>query len=358
MNTNKIKKVLDSGLNAHAFTKEDQQAVFSKLAAPKRSAFRLKPVLILAFVLALALATAGVANTLIFRDAVQEVVQAKNETGFLLTWTDADKLRFVQLMRENGIEFPEGDGAIHRESWWTAENALGDAVEIAFGDVRFCSLEDQLYVQQLFKECGIISKGASAVVLPKDGDMPQEEALIVAKAALKELADITEEALAKYELSVFHGTIGFEKDCTWEFQFFADRSEPEAVCGVRISEKTRTVVDIWWKGMLIPEGKEQDHSNQFPVFDYTISPQPEDMTAEKALELSCKTLKETYALPDEYIASLIRSEATFFGFDGVPAWRITLTDPNDNGHNKYFMITLDAKTGDILDIRDPNTGWG
>ncbi len=359
MNPEKITRVLDTGLTGYSFTSQDQRTVFNKLSAPKKSPFRLRPALILALVLALALSAIAVANNFKIKEAAQQVVETEQQTAFLLSWTDSDKLTFLRMMREYGIEFPEGDGAIHRESWWTPYNALNDAMEIALGDNRFLTLEQQLFRQQVFEKCGLLQKGDPMVIMPTDKDLTQEQAFEMVKTQLIQAYGQTEALLNQYAVVVQHTASHQGTDVSWYFTFFQDRTSTEELYYCLVSESTKAVeiYDLSVK-QTDEEILEALRSNTLPQYDHSIRPKDTDITAEEAEKRSRQAIKEAYPLTEEYLSSLYLADTAFYSVDGLPVWGISLREPTNDGHDKRFYVTINAATGDVVEIWDPNMGWG
>lgn len=359
MKPEKITRVVDQGLDGICFSLSDQQAVFNKIHAPASFSFKLKPALILAILLVLTLASFAVAHTLKILEAATQITQTERQTAFLVSWNDDDKLQFVRMMRENGIEFPEGDGAIHRESWWTPYNALGDAMGQAFGDTRFLTIQQQLFCQQVYADCGIVQKGDPMVIPPLEDGITQEEAFAKVKQEMQATRGLSGEALDGYLVSVGHTTVNLSQELCWLFSFYGSASDLEPEYLGRLSETTGKIT-IEHRDDLPPEGTGSIAviNPEMPQTDWTLSPKTGDITQEEAESIARKTIGDNYPLSKEYIDDLVFSQASYYGRNREPVWGIKLTELTNDGHDKYFYITVHAETGEVVDVWDPNMGWG
>ena len=170
MGENMIKNIIDVNLSGLYVTRENEEAIMSRIWENKRPHRKLSVGLVLALVVILA-AVGALAAVLLGGKAFTGQIVAP-----IATQTDSEKFtkeevgRIIALAEENGVQLPDRIYE-HYEKWGSEykEELMRALVktELGFYPARW-SLADQHWYGQLLEECGLIEKSSN--LLPGEGD--------------------------------------------------------------------------------------------------------------------------------------------------------------------------------------------
>ena len=180
MNEQSVKRVVDTALARQTFTQGHARAILGRVEEGTKVKKKMSAALAFALVLMLLAASAVAAALLSGKSFVKEIMaplalENKNEQ-----WTHEEIERIIALGKEHGIAIdPDEEARIlaMEEGYWKEELMRRFAkVELGFYPSGW-SLEDQAWYDQLLDECGLLEEFGRTYFVPGEGELTQAAAL-------------------------------------------------------------------------------------------------------------------------------------------------------------------------------------
>ena len=231
---------------SNAFGRADREFVFCventlRELKAREEAKRMKKkiplgVVIVALILLLAMGTAIAMS--INWSHIEKAMDIARESGEYDEWSLKSKISLIESMKEDGIEIDEKDWkALEGEEMGEEEkNALADEIltgyygdqeflyyytiaEIEWGVPPTWTLEQKHWFYQMEREKGLLRDDSWIDLLPEKGDLRREEAVEIARKAVMDAYELSEEEMRDYGADV---SFFITQDCQtprWEIDF-------------------------------------------------------------------------------------------------------------------------------------------
>ncbi len=225
------------------------------------------------------------------------------------------------------------------------------------GDWKTWTLEDKARLDQLWLEMGQVQDDFPLHSIPTDKDLPQQEALRMAKEEIGRKFSLDEAALSAYGVRyVFFAFPDPSIHSLWILRFEQDGVAPSTAYEVEIDSVTRAIIlcrDLAIEA--VPPASERD------------VPAADDIPMEEAVKLAKEAAEKKRAEAATLGAQLGRHPLTedalkhfsahaVFAEESVAGrcWQVTLESPDEilNAYFGFVIVFLDPKTGAVLDIVD------
>ena len=249
MKDNRLEQRIQHSLNAELSglntTSWQRNQFFENATGGTKVKRKLTYSLVLAIVLLLIAATA-LAVTISYINGQKHIEQAMDisvEFDKYSEWDLDAKIRLIESMREDGIEVSESNwDALHGAALSEEEkNVLADEIlteqygeseylwfytiaAVDWGEPQTWNLEQRYWFFKTMREKGLYGDYSWIDLLPEDGDLTQEQAENIAKKAVEEAYDLSEE-----EMAHLHGDVAFfiTDECNvprWQVCLYKDQN--------------------------------------------------------------------------------------------------------------------------------------
>jgi hypothetical protein len=375
---------------------------------------KLSLALVIAAVLLIALS--AVAFALVsWNKAAEKVAEMESDHGFFDTWTSADKVELVRILHDAGQlsadkryaklltgELSETEVARLSTEIITEWIDLPESVvtfqsisERMNGSLSGWSIEDKAWLTQTLLNYNLQSPEDNVFVSPQSDDIPEHEAVRIAKNALSDAYGLTEGYLNGFAVDVmFHipdwsidgvavgeaiWNIDFTmEDGTYAYTFMAALSRDGSILGTARNEpdslrakfdelvRVRGAFCTWTTTEqcdyleTLPALVLQETANGKTIDNYLLAlskiklgiPSNEDMTNREAIEIAIGHIKSLYGTSDEGLGVL----KVYTSFDITDPedsiWRVKFLPWKSESYANYestgYVIHIHAETGEII----------
>lgn len=214
-----IRDSIDSALDSVRFIQADRLAVLERIEGGHLVKRKLSVGLIAAIVLMLATLATALAVTL-SKAYFEDVAKLQSKSGYYEDWSLSEKLYFLNLMIDYDVVTKDDELAAILDGSMTdadRERALDSFVAEKYGvngridpvglesilikekgELIFWSLEDKAWYNDLYESNGILGYDVCLMSMPGENAIPPEEATAIAKSAIMDAYQLTQEDLADY----------------------------------------------------------------------------------------------------------------------------------------------------------------
>lgn len=347
-----------------------------------------KKVIMLVVAVMLALCTTACAISVLPNTIFEQIIDMETESGFIINWSIAEKVTLLDLLSENGWQFPTNSiSLLHSNDLSDAEKeklvdsmiteAVGredaishmDIIESVKGPMSTWSLEDKAwYSAYLCSKKELIDSWRD--ILPGENDLSRDEAIKIAKEAILVVFPTIELYLDSCVLNVSFFTNNNHPDPCWligwqddpyassQYTVLLSRDgnimEDESL-EIYIPNHVEEIVSS--NNMEMNPEYPQGHESQWTLEDKAKwlgsdngLPSDTDISEDMAVSIAQKALKANGITPEEYELSVWYKVYDYYAENespSAPFYAIYFVN-NFNAPTVTFGYIIDAATGEIL----------
>ena len=296
MKDNRLEQRIQHSLNAELSglntTSWQRNQFFENATGGTKVKRKLTYSLVLAIVLLLIAATA-LAVTISYINGQKHIEKAMDisvEFDKYSEWDLDAKIRLIESMREDGIEVSESNWeALHGTDLSEDEkNVLADEIlteqygegeylwfytiaTVDWGEPQTWNLEQRYWFFKTMREKGLYGDYSWIDLLPEDGDLTQEQAENIAKKAVEEAFDLSEE-----EMTHLHGDVAFfiTDECStprWQVCLYKDQNVWSTEYTVLLTREGEVTEDPEGLGVWTPVHERQRREERQKADEYSAT---------------------------------------------------------------------------------------
>ena len=296
MKDNRLEQRIQHSLNAELSglntTSWQRNQFFENATGGTKVKRKLTYSLVLAIVLLLIAATA-LAVTISYINGQKHIEKAMDisvEFDKYSEWDLDEKIRLIESMREDGIEVSESNWeALHGTDLSEDEkNVLADEIlteqygeseylwfytiaAVDWGEPQTWNLEQRYWFFKTMREKGLYGDYSWIDLLPEDGDLTQEQAENIAKKAVEEAYDLSEE-----EMAHLHGDVAFfiTDECNvprWQVCLYKDQNVWSTEYTVLLTREGEVTEDPEGLGVWTPVHERQRREERQKADEYSAT---------------------------------------------------------------------------------------
>lgn len=236
----KIREVINLGLDHVVVSEQRHNQMLTAIVEGGNEKMRRKFSVGFALVMALIMLSVTALAATLINSVFEKVIDMEVANGQFVTWSFSEKLQLIELLSENGWEFPDNklrdlmDTSLSDENREEIANAIiteafgrEDAIshftiiESVKGPMTTWSLEDKAwYTSYIRSKIDVIDKWQD--VLPEENDLTVEQAVGIAKAAVLSAYGMEQRELTSLIQCVSFFTNGEGTEPRWHISWMSD----------------------------------------------------------------------------------------------------------------------------------------
>lgn len=327
------------------------------------------------------------------RQYFEDVAQIQFDSGYYDEWSWQEKQKMVEILEKYGLITPPQADAMTDEAavdaYMSARYGIDGRTDVIglwgilekeLGHISTWTLEQKAWCTEMRIEIGLLTKDNDDYIcaLPEKDDLQPGDAVKIAKAAIIEAYDLTEDALDNYRVDIAfetHASDWERKNLHYNINFWGEFQSVYFCAVTRDGRIMDSSMDEWIMSpaeqaafdreqkekqvayqMQLPEGAAEDWTLEEKakyLGDENGLPRESDITQEKAVFIALRRFKDIgydlteydmdiwYKLYDPY-----SSDARF----SKPFYMIHFSKGEE-----IFSIAIDASNGKILKEYTPGT---